>query len=372
MDAITHEQDARSGLRDADDSGDRENDTPKPSLRERMRQHPRVVIAIAVGLVVLIAVAIVWWLHARRYESSDDAFIDARTATISAQVSGWVKELTVNDNQMVHSGDRLLTLDSTTFIAQQQQSQAQVDQAIANVANIDAQIKGQQTRISQAQTQVEQSKAAQQFAQQEYNRGLDLVKTGAGTVQQAQQRESNLRQANATLSSANDAVTGAVQQLAVLRTQRKSADAQLEQAQAQLKLAQVNVGYTNIMAPFDGRVTKLTAAVGGYVAPGQALTMFVPRLVWVTANFKETQLALMSVGQPVDVTIDAYPGRHFPAHVDSIQAGSGTAFSLLPAENATGNYVKVVQRVPVKIVFEDLPDVELGPGMSVVPTVKVR
>jgi membrane fusion protein (multidrug efflux system) len=119
-------------------------------------------------------------------------------------------------------------------------------------------------------------------------------------------------------------------------------------------------------------VTKLTAAKGDYAATGQALMMFVPRDVWVTANFKETQLALMRPGQPVEIEIDSFPNRTFKGHVDSVQAGSGTAFSLLPAENATGNYVKIVQRVPVKIVFDEPPDVLLGPGMSVVPTVKVR
>jgi membrane fusion protein (multidrug efflux system) len=129
---------------------------------------------------------------------------------------------------------------------------------------------------------------------------------------------------------------------------------------------------TIITAPVAGRVIKLTAAKGGYAAVGQALMMFVPREVWVTANFKETQLNLMRPGQPVDIAIDAYPGRTFAGHVDSVQSGSGTAFSLLPAENATGNYVKIVQRLPVKITFDKMPDVLLGPGMSVVPTVKVR
>jgi membrane fusion protein (multidrug efflux system) len=122
----------------------------------------------------------------------------------------------------------------------------------------------------------------------------------------------------------------------------------------------------------SGRVTKLTAAKGAYAAIGQTLMMFVPREVWVTANFKETQLNLMRPGQPVDITIDAFPGKTFKGHLDSMQSGSGTAFSLLPAENATGNYIKIVQRVPVKIVFDKPPDVLLGPGMSVVPTVKVR
>jgi membrane fusion protein (multidrug efflux system) len=134
----------------------------------------------------------------------------------------------------------------------------------------------------------------------------------------------------------------------------------------------VDLGRTVINAPTNGRVAKLTAATGAYAQTGQALMEIVPDEVWVTANFKETQLSDMRAGQPVDIAIDAYPDKTFHGHVDSVQAGSGAAFSLLPAENATGNFVKIVQRVPVKIVFDDPPDVYLGPGMSVVPSVKVR
>ena len=148
--------------------------------------------------------------------------------------------------------------------------------------------------------------------------------------------------------------------------------AQRQQAVAQLEIAEANFSRTLVTAPEAGRVTRLTAARGNYASVGQALMMFVPQTVWVTANFKETQLQSVRPGDPVEITVDAYPGRKFKGHVDSIQAGSGTAFSLLPAENATGNYVKIVQRVPVKIVFDRPPDVLLGPGMSAVPSVKAR
>jgi membrane fusion protein (multidrug efflux system) len=161
-------------------------------------------------------------------------------------------------------------------------------------------------------------------------------------------------------------------QLPVLQAQRTQAEAQVEQARATLEQAETNLSRTTITAPVAGRVARLTAAKGAYAAVGQALIMFVPREVWVTANFKETQLRAVRPGDPVTIKIDAFPQRKFKGHVDSIQAGSGTAFSLLPAENATGNYVKIVQRVPVKIVFDEQPDVLLGPGMSVVPTVRVR
>jgi membrane fusion protein (multidrug efflux system) len=181
-----------------------------------------------------------------------------------------------------------------------------------------------------------------------------------------------LQQKKAAYQAAEAAVTAAQKQVAVLAAQRQNAAGQLDQARAAQEQAQTNLARTVLAAPIAGRVSKLSAAKGAYAPVGTALMMFVPREVWVTANFKETQLADMRPGQPVDIALDAHPGRTFPGHVDSIQAGSGAAFSLLPAENATGNYVKVVQRVPVKIVFDQPPDVPLGPGMSVAPRVRVR
>ena len=158
----------------------------------------------------------------------------------------------------------------------------------------------------------------------------------------------------------------------MLQAQAKSAEAKLQQARASEDQAKTTLTRTTIVAPVAGRATNITVAKGTYAQPGQVLMMFVPKDVWVKANFKETQLDLMRPGQPVDIAVDAYPEKTFHGRVDSVQAGSGTAFSLLPAENATGNFVKVVQRVPVKIVFDQPPDAYLGPGMSVVPTVKVR
>jgi membrane fusion protein (multidrug efflux system) len=350
----------------------RPSEKREPSWGEYLRQHPWAVTGVIIALVILIVAGIAWWLYVQQYESTDDAFIDARIIPISAQASGAISEVDVTDNQVVEAGTLLMRLDDRTYRAQLAQAKAQLDEAQANVANLGAQIDEQNARVDQAKKQVVQAQAALTFAQQEFDRYEQLAKTGSGTVQQAQQSRSNLVQAQATYAgnAANEAV--AEKQISVLDTQRKSALAQVEGAQAQLQLAETNLSYTTIVAPAAGRITKLTAARGVYTTPGQALSMFVPREIWITANFKETQLAHMSIGQPVDLRIDAFPDRAFHGRVDSIQAGSGTAFSLLPAENATGNYVKVVQRVPVKITFDAPPGIELGPGMSVVPTVKVR
>jgi membrane fusion protein (multidrug efflux system) len=314
----------------------------------------------------------IWWLNARQYESTDDAFIDARTATISSQVNGAIVEIPVTDNQLVEPGGVLARIDDRDYRVAADQAKAQIDQAKANISNLDAQIDAQQARIEQAEKQVSESQAALTFAQQEDARAQDLVRKGAGTQQRAQQTASDMRQRQAAFDGAEVNLVVAQKQIAVFKTQREVSAGQLEQAQAAKDQADVNIARTVIVAPTAGWATKIMAAKGNYAQTGQALMMFVPRELWVTANFKESQLTNMRAGQRVDINVDAYPGRAFRGHVDSIQAGSGATFSLLPPENATGNYVKVVQRVPVKIVFDDTPDVYLGPGLSVVPNVKVR
>jgi membrane fusion protein (multidrug efflux system) len=199
-----------------------------------------------------------------------------------------------------------------------------------------------------------------------------LAKRESGSLQEAQQFTSQLHQQEAALASAQASFKMAQRQVGSLKAQRNSALANLEQAKAQRDQAQVNLSYTTVTAAEPGRVVNLGAAVGQLAQQGTALTMFVPDQIWVTANYKETQLDTMRPGQPVRLEIDAYPERTIHGHVASVQPGSGTAFSLLPAENATGNYVKIVQRVPVKITMDNLAtDVALGPGMSVVPTVRV-
>ena len=211
------------------------------------------------------------------------------------------------------------------------------------------------------------------FAGQQASRYEHLEQSGYGTIQNAQQYTSQLHQRQAALQSAQATLNLAQRQLGALKAQRKSAVANLAQAQAQREQAKLNLSYTTVTAAQPGRVVNLGAAVGQFAQPGTNLTMFVPDEIWVTANFKEIQLDRMRPGQKVTLKIDAYPGRVIHGHVDSVQPGSGTAFSLLPAQNATGNYVKIVQRVPVKIVMDDPPtDVALGPGMSVVPTVRVN
>jgi membrane fusion protein (multidrug efflux system) len=343
------------------------------SFGKRLRQH--WVLAAVTGSIVVIALVagLIYWLNIRNYESTDDAFVAARSFSIAPKVSGYVTEVAVTDNQHVAAGQFLARIDQRDYKIAVDQAQAQVATAKANIANIIEQINSQQAQIEQAKAQLEQAQAQLKFAEQEAARAKELVQTGAGTVQREQQTDSDLRAQQANTARAKSAVIAAELQDKVLATQRDSAQASLEQAQAQLAQAKLNLDYTNIDAAQPGKVAKLSAAKGAFVTSGQSLMMFVPDEVWVTANFKETQLRDMRPGQKAEVRIDAYPGRKLNGHVASVQPGSGTVFSLLPAENATGNFVKVVQRVPVKIVVDDWPaDLAIGPGMSVVPWVKVR
>ncbi len=355
-------------------SEDKDDDEKKPhvGIIDRVRQHPFITLGIAVVLIAAIVAGVLWYLNSLHYESTDDAFVDARVAPISTQVAGAIVDVPVTDNQMVEKGAVLVRIDDRDYKAALAQAKAQVDQARASIDNLTAQIGAQQASIDQAEKQVTQAQAALDLSRQENTRFQGLLKAGAGTREQADQTSSDFQQKQAALAAGQANLLGAQKQVGVLRSQQKVVEAQLEQANAQEAAAQANMSRTSVLAPVDGRATRITAANGLYAQPGQSVMMFVPRTLWITANFKETQLTYMRPGQPVDIYIDAYPGRAIRGHVDSIQAGSGTVFSLLPAENATGNYVKVVQRVPVKIVFDAPPDVYIGPGMSVTPTVRVR
>jgi len=341
-------------------------------VKGAFRKHP-IAMVVCLGLIVAGVIGgTVWYLHARHYESTDDAFIDGRPVLVSPQVAGSIVSVNVTDNQIVKAGDLLATIDPRNYKAAVDQADAQIRQNQATIKDFEAQKASQKAQVDQATQQVTEAAAALKFSTDENTRYQDLVQNGAGTVQRAQQASSDLSGKQAALDAANAAKVAAERQIDVLNAQIVGAAAQLDQSKAQKDRADADLQRTELRATVDGRVTKLTAAVGALAAPGQAIMIVVPLDIWVTANFKESQLADMRAGQPVDIRIDAFGGRSFPGQVNSVQAGSGTAFSLLPAENATGNYVKVVQRVPVKITFNQRPDVELGPGMSVIPTVTVR
>ena len=337
------------------------------------RRHPIAVVIGSALFALAAGTGCIYWSYTWHFESTDDAFIAARQIAIAPKVTGYVTAVPVTDNQHVAAGGVIARIDDRDYRIALAQASAQVAAAQASIQNIDAQVTVQQAQVNASEAQVEQAQATLVFAQQQSARYEELAQRGAGTVQNAQQYSSQLLQQQAALKSAQAALTVAQRQIESLKAQRSSAEASLAQAIAQREQAGLNLSYTIVTAAQAGRVVNLTASPGEFAPAGTNLTMFVPDEIWVTANFKETQLASMRPGQPASMHIDAYPKRAIRGHVASVQPGSGTAFSLLPAENATGNYVKVIQRVPVKIVIDNPPtDVALGPGMSVVPSVRIN
>jgi membrane fusion protein, multidrug efflux system len=357
-------------------SPDESNQRPELDASDNNRPSHLLRRPLAFGLLALVVATTggyLYWDNSRRFASTDDAFIAARSFPVASKVSGYITAVPVSDNQHVVAGDVIAQIDDRDYRVALDQAQAQVNNAAASIENIDALASVQEAQISVNQAQVEQAKAALTFAEQQAQRYQVLADKGSGTVETAQQYASQLRQQQAALAAAESTIKLPQRQVWALKKQHNSAVANLAQVTAQRDQAQLNLSYTTVKAAQSGRVVNLTAAVGQFAQSGTNLAMFVPDAIWVTANFKETQLDSMRPGQPVTVAIDAYPERAIKGHVASIQPGSGTAFSLLPAENATGNYVKIVQRVPVKIILEDPPlDVALGPGMSVVPRVRVN
>lgn len=361
----------------------RETKSPLPSADEpantddkqrRVRFPRRLRAVLAAGLLGTAAVGgYLYWDNAKHYESTDDAFIASRQFSIAPKVSGYLSAVPVTDNQHVVAGQVIARIDDRDYRTALAQAEAQVAAAQASIGNIDAQIEVQKAQVVESVAQVANNKASVAFADVQKKRYDNLARQGAIALQTAQQNDAALLEQQASLDTAKAGVTAAQRQISALIAQRATAEANLAQALAQRDQAKLNLSYTTITAAQAGRVTNLSAAVGQYVQAGTNISSFVPaEQIWVVANFKEIQLDRMRPGDTVSLRVDAYPEHRLRGHVASVQAGSGTAFSLLPAENATGNYVKIVQRVPVKITIDDLPqDVTLGPGMSVSPVVRV-
>jgi membrane fusion protein, multidrug efflux system len=369
------ERPAKPSEKEAQPGDQQASKEKKPDEKPRknfLRRHPLIAGVGLVALLVAGVAAYVYWDNSSHFESTDDAFIAARQFAIAPKVAGYITAVPVTDNQHVNRGDVIAQIDQRDFRTALAQAQAQVAGAEAGIHNIDAQISTQDAQISASQAQVGQAQANLELMRVTWGRDQPLVNKGWATAQQGTTDVQNLKAQQAGVDSAQAALKVAQRQIDTLRAQRASAEASLAQAQAQLDQAKLNLSYTTVIADQPGRVVNLSGAVGQYAQVGTNLTMFVPDEIWVVANYKETQLDRMRPGQPVDIEIDAYPERAFHGHLDSVQPGSGPAFSLLPPENATGNYVKIVQRVPVKLILDNPPtDVSLGPGMSVVPTARV-
>jgi len=313
-----------------------------------------------------------WWTTGRFLVSTDDAYLQADNVVISPHISGYISAVLVGDNQPVHAGQMLARIDDRDYRAALAAAQADVAAQAAGIATLIEQIAEQQHLVAEARATVESDRAALVFASQDYTRYIALAKTGAGTVQAAQQAIANLQEKQAILDHDVAAVAAADKQGDVLTTQLAEARATLAGKRAALQQAELNVGYTTITSPVDGTIGDRTLRVGQYVQAGTQLMAVAPlQAVYVIANYKETQLKDVRAGQPVALDVDTFPGTAVHGMVDSIAPASGQEFALLPPDNATGNFTKIVQRVPVKIIIDPNDPLigQLRPGMSVEPAI---
>lgn len=348
----------------------------KISLRPSQKAVKRAALALLLALGVATAADFGYgYLTTGRYlESTDDAYVKADSTIISPKVSGYIAQVLVGDNQPVTAGQLLARIDDRDFRAALNSAHADVDAAEAAVRNLDAQIALQQPIIEQETADVAAAEANLQFAQEEQARYDGLMKTGSGTIQRAQQTDAALREKHAQLQHGKSGLVAAQRKVDVLTTERAKSVAQLDRARAVEAQAALNLSYTRISAPVDGTVGARSLRVGQFVQAGTQLMAVVPLdAVYVVANFKETQLTHVRNGQPVEIRIDSFHDTKLTGHVDSLSPASGLEFALLPPDNATGNFTKIVQRVPVKIVLDDhnLTGL-LRPGMSAEPTVNTK
>jgi membrane fusion protein (multidrug efflux system) len=336
----------------------------------------RVAVALALTLTAAAASDLAYgYVTVGRYlESTDDAYVKADSTIIAPKVSGYIAEVLVSDNEPVSAGQLLARIDGRDFEAALNQAKADVTASEAAIHNIDSQIELQQPLIQQQAAEVEAAQANVKFAQEERSRYDDLMKTGSGTLQRAQQTDAALRAQSAQLQQSKAGLIASNKKIEVLSTQRAQAIAQRDHASAIEQQAALNLSYTQITAPVGGTVGARTLRVGQYVQAGTQLMAVVPLdAVYVVANFKETQLTHVRSGQPVEIKIDSFHAMTLKGHVDSLSPASGLEFALLPPDNATGNFTKIVQRVPVKIVLDrQNPNGLLRPGMSAVPTVNTK
>jgi membrane fusion protein (multidrug efflux system) len=361
----------------------------KKNSGETMRKlnSPLFLWPAAIVLAVLLYLGLALLVNSLTHESTDDAFIAGHLVSIAPRIDGQVSAVHVLDNQLVRSNDLLIEIDPSDYAITVAQKQSAADSSDANVKTVIAADELMRKKVStaeaserKAQADADASAASAKLAATNFERAQSLLTDKTISQQEFDAAQAANNSAQANLNSAqqnvaeeNSKVDESHSQLAAAEAEVGLVKAQWEESLTNVAAAQLNLSYTKIFAPGDGRVTRKQVEVGDYLQAGQQIMSLVPTDVWVVANFKESQLRKMQTNQPTLVEIDALGGRKFRAHVDSVQAGSGAAFSLLPPENATGNFVKVIQRVPVKIIFDEpLPaDHTIGPGLSVTPSVQV-
>ena len=345
-----------------------------PSSRSRWVKRIALATALLAGTAFGGHYGFDYWTVGRFIVETEDAYVKADSTIVAPKVPGYIAEVTVHDNQVVKAGDVLARIDDRDFRASLDQARAELSSAEAAVRNIDAEIALHGAEIDQAKAAVAATRASLGFAQSDAERYRSLAQSGAGTTQRAEQTQAQRDQLTAQLLRDQANVTAAERKTAVLATARDQAAAQADRVRAAVRQANLNLGYTTITAAVDGTVGARTLRVGQYVVAGTQLMAVVPvDAAYVVANYKETQLAHVHAGQPVEIGVDGLPGLKLKGHVDSLSPASGLEFALLPPDNATGNFTKIVQRIPVRISIDDGRAAGLlRAGMSVEPAIDTR
>jgi len=341
------------------------------------RSKKKTLLRIAIGAAVIAGVVygVHWWSVGRFIEDTDDAYVGGDVTVIGPKVPGYITQVVVTDNQVVHAGDLLVKIDDRDYRAALAKADGAVAAQQALLANLDATENLQQAVIRQAQASVAAADAETQRSRDDEARYRDLSSRSAVSIESAQRADASYKTARAGSDKAQAALIAAQRQIDVIESQKLQARAALQQAKAEQDIARLNQSYTELRAPVDGVVGNRRARTGAYAAAGTQLLSVVPAHgLWVDANFKEDQLARMSAGQAVEIRADVMPGRVFHGHLSSLAPATGAQFSVLPPENATGNFTKVVQRVPVRVVLDSKDDAlgVLRPGLSVVAEVDTR
>jgi len=334
---------------------------------------PATVIAIIIGLIGLVLILYVWQLppFKRAVEITENAYVRGQVTLIAPQLAGYVAEVPVQDFQEVKAGELLVRLDDRIYLQKLQQARATLASQQAALANSEQQRRSAEARLRSGEAQVEGARVALDIAEANWRRIEPLMKKGVVTASDADQTRAAAEQARAAFDQAKASLEVAREDLQSVVVNRQSLEAAVEGAEAAVHLAEIDLANTRITAPQDGRLGEVGARLGQYVAAGTQLVPLVPHRLWVVANFKETQLAEMKVGQPVTMTVDALRHAVLKGHIERFSPATGSEFSVLKPDNATGNFTKVAQRLPVRIAIDpDQPDAEkLAPGMSVVVTV---
>ena len=349
----------------------KERKTRKKKNRHEYEKKRVIVPSITAGILVILGISAA--IHSTYFQSTDDAFVEGRLVTIAPRVSGPVVKLLVDDNDEVKAGDLILEIDPADYQVKLHQAEAKLAEAKAELNVTEKEVEKGVANVNQTSQDVSSEQSKMGFAKNDYSRYKKMYKDGIVSKQDYENSKTKFEVATANNNAAEEKAQAAKHALASNEAKTEAMTANIKKLEAEVEQAKLNLQYTKVYAPQSGMVSSRSVEMGNYLQIGQPVMQIVPKQVWIVANFKEIQLTNMKPHQPVSIKIDTYPNKRFKGEVQSIQRATGAKSSLFPPENAVGSYVKIVQRIPVKIVFtEDISEYNIVPGMSVVPKVKVK